>query len=215
MLFRRRATTALEATPPALSGAAPAAPEAQSCPTLAKALDRVLKREKAAILDLGPLCGSSAVYLAGRGARVSVCEFSPPRVSRWREATEADPAPRESIAIDHASGAFDLVLAWEHLDFTPPDRLAEVAGELRRLLADGGWLLLFATNRPATSGPNTERPGRYRIVADDRIVREATSGPARPRWTHPTREIERALAPLKVQGIHLQRNQVREFLVVK
>jgi len=177
----------------------------------------VLKDDRARILDLGPFCGDSAVYLAGRGAKVSVEPFSapdpaPPRDPR-KPAEEQPPPP--PLTIDQADALFDLVLAWEHTDFVPPERLADFGAELRRVLAQGGYLLLFARNSPAEDDKAWSRPGRYRVVADDRIVREPGTGPARKRWVHPTREIERALAPLSIQGLHLQRNQVREFLAQK
>ena len=93
--------------------------------------------------------------------------------------------------------------------------MEEFMAELRRVIATGGWLLLFSLNRPAKEKGESSRPGRYRILADNRIVREETQGPGLQRWVHPTRDIERALAPLSVQALHLQRNQMREFLALK
>ena len=61
----------------------------------------------------------------------------------------------------------------------------------------------------------SDRAGSYRITADDRMTRLTGHGPARSRWGHPNRAIERSLAPLAIQSIHLQRNRMREFLVRK
>lgn len=190
---------------------------AQSCAGLARALERVLRGEQPRVLDLGPLCGASAVYLAGRGAKVSVEEFEapPPAPPPDPDREGSEPPPLPPLELDQEDGAFDLVLAWEHVDFVPPERLREFGAELRRVLAEGGWALLFARNSPAGDDAEWRRPGRYRVIADDRLAREAGAGPVRRRWVHPTRDIERALAPLAIQGLHLQRNQVREFLVRK
>ena len=79
----------------------------------------------------------------------------------------------------------------------------------------GGYVLLFARNSEAKGDPASRRPGRFRIIADDRLLHEDSGIADRQRWVHPTREIERALAPLSIQGIHLQRNQMREFLARK
>lgn len=189
----------------------------QSCAGLGRVLGRLLKEEQPRILDLGPLCGESAVYLAGRGARVSVDAFEapPPTPPRAPGQSREDAPPPPPLTIDQADALFDLVLAWEHADFVPPERLRDFGAELRRVLAQGGYLLLFARNSAAGDDPAWRRPGRYRVVADDRLAREQGAGPARRRWVHPTREIERALAPLSIQGLHLQRNQVREFLARK
>jgi hypothetical protein len=182
--------------------------EEQSCPGMARALDRVLSRGRSPeILDLGQVCGSSAVYLAGRGAKVSVEDFEPPRAA----GPDAAGVP---IRIQQPDGKFDLVLAWEHLDFVPPDRLSEFTAEIGRILAPDGWLLLFS--RDGNGAPiEHDRPASYRITADDRMVRTPTTGAARPRWMRPNRAIEHALAPLTVEGIHLRRNGIREFLARK
>jgi hypothetical protein len=198
-------------------GAEPPAETAQKCAGLGRALERVLRAEQSRILDLGPLCGDSVVYLAGRGAKVSVEEFSapPPAPPRDPKVSDDDAPPLPPLAIEQSDALFDLVLAWEHIDFVPPERLREFGAELRRVLAQGGYLLLFARNKPVDDDKAWRRPGRYRVVADDRLVRERGEGPVRRRWVHPTRDIERALAPLTIQGLHLQRNQVREFLAQK
>lgn len=211
----RRDPASTAGRPPA---ARPSGESAQSCASLGRALERVLKGEQARILDLGPFCGESAVYLAGRGARVSVEQFEapPPQPPRDpQESPDEEPPPLPPLRIDQEDGIFDLVLAWEHTDFVPPERLRDFGSELRRVLAEGGYALLFARNSPADDDSAWTRPGRYRVIADDRLVREEGTGPARARWVHPTREIERALAPLAIQGLHLQRNQVREFLAQK
>jgi hypothetical protein len=178
-------------------------------------LERILKLEKPEILDLGPLCGASAVYLASRGARVTVAEFKPPPPTPPRDpAVSSDKQPpKPPITLEQDAGRFDFVLVGEQLDFVPPDRISDFGAELRRVLAGGGYVLLFARNSEAKGDdPAAHRPGRFRIIADDRLLHEDSGGSNRKRWVHPTREIERALAPLSIQGIHLQRNQMREFL---
>jgi hypothetical protein len=56
---------------------------------------------------------------------------------------------------------------------------------------------------------------RYRLLADDLIVREEPKAQSIPRFSHSNLMIERAIAGLSVQNIHLQRNQMREFLASK
>jgi hypothetical protein len=193
---------------------------AQAHPGIARAFDRVFKKSKPEILDLGPISGQTVVYMADRGARVSVEEVE-------RLAPLPKPAPGEKVddivvepfRIDQPGGKFDLVLAWEQCDFVPPQRLGEFMAEIRRVMADGGWLLLFSRNAGmnprAKTTEETAIQSRYRLVDDKMAVREPSGRTAGRRWVHPTREIERALAPLAVQGIHLQRNQIREFSALK
>ena len=196
--------------------------EEQKCPGIARALQRILsEREQPEVLDLGQFSRSAAVYLANRGARVSVEDFVPPPPKRKKRITtsgngEKSETPKaEPVVIPQGDGKFDLVLAWELWDFVPPDRLAEFAAEVVRVLAPGGWLVLYAKDSPGADPGREEQAGSYSLVADDRMVRLPAAGPPRPRWTHPNRAIERALAPLSVQAIHLQPNRIREFLVRK
>lgn len=122
---------------------------------------------------------------------------------------------KPAISIPQPDGKFALVLGWEHVDFIPPDRLGDFAAEISRVMLPGGWLVFFAEDRPGAKGSRIDQPACYRLAADDRIVRSVTSGPSRPRWAHPNRALERALAPLSVQSIQLQRNRIREFLIHK
>ncbi len=183
---------------------------------MARVLARAFSKEKPQILELGPFCGDTVVHLADQGARVTVEEFVPP-------APAAEPEPGQSIddlvveplRLDQPDAHYDVVLAWEHCDFIPPERLAGFGAEISRVLVEGGWLLLFSLLGARGGAPGRGRPARYRLVADDRLQREPILDVTRARWVHPTRDIERALAPLSIKGIHLQRNQMREFLALK
>lgn len=209
MAFRQRAPEAAPRHAPSPDASVPSG--AQPCGTLARVLARVFREAKPEVLDLGPLCGESAVYLAGRGARYHVEAFRPPRPTPERKPAEPQPEI-EPLRLDQPDGRFDVVLAWEMLDFVPPDRLSEIGGEIRRVLRDGGFVVIFSRQSAVSQ---REAPPRYRLLADDLIVRESSGRSAMPRYAHPTREIERAIAGLSVQGIHLQRSQMREIVAIK
>ena len=193
------------------SSAAPVAAAGQPCGGLGRALARAFREGKPQILVLGPLCGESVVFLAGRGARVHVDQVDIPEPIPKKQPGEPPPAITP-FKIGHPSGAFDLILAWEMLDFVPPDRLHEFGAEIVRLIRGGGQIVLFAHQKPPSDRAVLPR---YRVLADDMVVREEPAAPAIPRYTHPNREIERAIAGLSVQNIHLQRNQMREILALK
>ncbi len=181
------------------------------CGALARVLARAFREVKPEILDLGPLWGDSVTYLAGRGARVYVENFEPPRSIPPRRPGEA-PAEIEPVRFDQPDGRMHLVLAWEMSDFVPPERLVEYGSELRRVLRDGGMLFLLSHGRPPAE---REVPVRYLLLADDMVVREPSRMPLLRRYVHPNREIERALAGFSIEGIHLQRSQMREITAVK
>ena len=191
--------------------APPVAAAGQPCGGLGRAVARAFRDGKPEILVLGPLCGESVVFLAGRGARVHVDQVELPEPIPKRQPGEQAPA-LVPFKIDHPSGSFDLVLAWELLDFVPPDRLHEFGAEIVRVLRVGGQLVVFAHQKPPADRAILPR---YRVLADDMVVREEPATPPIPRYTHPNREIERSIAGLSVQNIHLQRNQMREILASK
>lgn len=210
MAFRQRdKTTGRESASAAVPPAAPLA--GRPCGGLARALARTFKEPKPEILDIGPLCGESIVYLAGRGARVHVEEFDPPPPVPPRRAGEPPPAI-PPLRFDQPDGFYHLVLAWEVADFVPPERLSDYGAELRRVLRDGGMIFFLSHMKPESE---TDSPARYLLLADDLIVRQPSDKAPRRRWAHATRDIERALAGFAIQGIQLQRTQMREISAVK
>lgn len=193
------------------AGPAPGPPAGQPCGGLGRAIARAFRQGKPEILHLGPLCGETVVYLAGRGARVHVDEIVLPEPIPPKAPGEA--APRVTpFSISLATGQCDLILAWEIMDFVSPDRLAEFGAELVRLLKFGGQLLVFAHQKPPSDRAVIPR---YRLLADDLIVREEPAGDVRRRYVHPNRDFERALTGLTIQGVQLQRSQLREILAAK
>ena len=79
-------------------------------------------------------------------------------------------------------------------------------------MQDGGWLFLFSHMKPDSEA---DPPARFRLLADDMIVREESGASRRRRWAHATRVIERSLAGFSIQSVHLQRSQLREFAALK
>ena len=171
----------------------------------------MFREERPEILDLGPFCGETVVQLAARGARLQVDRFDPPEPTPAPEPGEAPPKP-VPIVIGQPADRFDLVLAWEQIDFVPPERLKDFGAELRRVTRVGGWILFLSSAR---TGSERDVRVRYRLLGDGSLVREPVEETPRSRWVHPNREIERAMKGLSLQGIHLQRNQMREFLWVR
>ena len=198
--------------------------EGQKCPGLGKILEKILREDKPEILDLGTFCGATAVYLADRGARVSVEELEipaplpkpPSKPAPGKSLRAQEPAePPPPIRLDQPDGKFHLILIWEIADFVPTERLPEFGAEIHRVLVDGGWALLLSISETPTEGHAARRPPRYRVMQDDLVAREPNDGPTMKRYGHNPRQVERAMEPLAVQGIHLQRNQLREFLLFK
>ena len=212
MLFRRKSQDSVGTA--GLPRPSADAGDVRPCPSLAKALKKIAALDKPQILDIGPLCGATAVFLANRGARVCVESFDPPAPLPRKDADGETPVV-DPFVIDQPTDGYDLVLAWEAIDFTPPDRLDEVVGELKRLVRENGQLLMLSRNTTGARKAVQDIPGRFRVVAEDSVRREPAGTEAYTRWVHLNREIERVLKPLSVQGIRLQRDQTREILALR
>ena len=191
------------------------------CKGLYQVLEKVFLEPKPEVLNMGPLCGDTVAYLGGKGSRVHVGEFSPPRPMPARVAGKPPPTPAP-VALPHDDQSFHLVLAWDLVDFVPPECLPGFGSELGRILKPGGRLFLFSQANQARTSPAPAKdevfdtPGRFRILDPSHVRLEKDEGGSRRRrWIHPNRDIERALKGLSVQGIHLLRNQLREFTAIR
>ena len=203
MLFRRPQALARRPAPEPFSE--DYGSQGSRCSGLEKALHFVLRRENPRVLDLGPMCGETVTYLAGLGARVTVTEFDAPRETRLPE--------EKPLVFDQPNSSFDLVLAWEHIDFMPTERTKEFAAELRRVLTADGWIFLLSR---ASSPQTATTRSRFRVLDRNRVARERLEKEApRPRFVHTTRALEDALSGFLIEGIHLRRNQVREVVATR
>ena len=113
MAFRSRPERTATASPPA----------GQPCGSLARVLARTFREDKPEILDLGRLCGESAVYFAGRGSRVHIEPFEPPPPIPPRKPGEpprwvTDPAakPDDLVILRGRSFTFRKPLSYADLE---------------------------------------------------------------------------------------------------
>lgn len=181
-------------------------------PGLKQALERV-PRPGARVLDLGPALASNVDYFNRLGARLRIADLEGSLRDEDLWLAPAKPAAWErAIAPLLAAGAgesYDLVLAWDLLNYLGRERWSVVARELTARLAPGGMLhLLSRTGKlmPAT-------PGRYRWIANDRLREQprdaATVTP--PRFSHG--EIERLHPGLAAARSFLDKHGLQEYLL--
>jgi SAM-dependent methyltransferase len=107
-------------------------------------LDEIVARAgDGVICDLGCGPGHVARYLHERGAQVVGIDLSPGMIERARALT---PGVRfeagDMRALDVADGTFQAVVAMYSIIHIAPEALAEAFGEMRRVLAPGGTLVV-------------------------------------------------------------------------
>lgn len=154
-LLRRRAATARPK----------ASEHRQHSPAFAKLVE--LAEEGSArgfsVLDLGPAMKANLDFFLGRGARVTVADFH--RSGARCDFVGADPESR-----------FDLVLAWDVLNYLDPEALARLMDRLGAHFRPGTTLHAFiATGREISAAPS-----RCRIQDPETLVLEVSEGPRIP-----------------------------------
>lgn len=115
-----------------------------------KPLDRqLLDRFAASVRDVGPACdmgcgpGHVARYLHQRGVQVCGVDLSPAMVEQARRLTPGlEFRQGDMMALDAPDGAWAGIAAFYSIIHISRSDMAQVLGELRRVLRPGGLLLL-------------------------------------------------------------------------
>ena len=168
-----------------------------------------------AVLDLGVLCGANIAFLGSKGCRVSV-ESLPaalPETAIRPEATEKQrPAPISPLGYPPES--FSGVLAWDAISRMPVADAGHFVATLWRLLMDGGVVLAYF---PSGNGSSGTPAGRYRILAEDRLVVESAVNHSKLTLIAPyqNREIYTLFSSFDVVRLSQLKSGTREVLVAR
>ncbi len=150
------------------------------------------------VLDLGPATPSNLEFFLGRGARLTVADFAPSRGDTLSELIRAEPGTH-----------FDLVLAWDFLNYLPRERLGLLAAKPRALLPPGNDRPRAHRDR-TTNVRNAEAlPDRGRGNAGVRKGREDGSFRRLATWS---RTSLRCMPGLIVEHRFQLRNEMLEYL---
>jgi len=109
------------------------------------------------VLDLGRASPANLDFFLGRGARLTVADFTPSRVDAISELVRVEPGTY-----------FDLVLAWDFLNYLPPGRLSALLGSLEPFFRPGTSIHAFV----ATAREMPAAPRRYRIENSETLLCE-------------------------------------------
>ena len=212
-----RAASPRSEGPPSGAAAETAAPLPQHSLGLPALLEHLPAEGRPAVLDLGPAVGANVDFFLELGCRVHVADLYdslPAREPSWSD-PEGDGAVLPRGLLPRGPACFDLVLAWDLLNYLTPPQMRAVAQALEPCSRRG--TVVFAL--VATLRQMPPRPLRYRIVGRDRLLYE--DGPAEaPRAAEATRacpryhqpDLERALPGFGVATSYLLRTGVQEYL---
>lgn len=196
--------------PPAPAEGGPRRHQSLALPVLMQRLGGGLRRR---VLDLGPAIGGNVAFLAGLSCRVHIADLQqtlfPPGEARPVMTGEAF----ESILVrDLPSGeGFDVVLAWDLLDYLEESRIRLLSRHLARLCPAGSLLLLLVSTRPEIP----DRPNRFEIVDSEHLAYELDAGLTRPGPRYKEPALHRCLPEFEIESTFLLRNGIQEYLFAR
>ena len=149
------------------------------------------------VLDLGPATPSNLEFFLGRGARFTVADFAPSRTDMFSELIGAEPGSH-----------FDLVLAWDFLNYLPREKLGLLLRSLEPYFRPGTAVhALVATGRQMPAAPR-----RYRIEDAQTLVSEGPRGRLIPSPRYVEQDLLRCMPGLIVEHRFQLRNEMLEYL---
>lgn len=182
----------------------PPSVEHQRTLALGAALDAVRGRSAPRILDLGAARGENVSFFSELGAQMEILDL----YDRLAERRFETKAIREfASSLDPEPGPFDLVLAWDVLDYLDPEQLAELFGALEGLRAEGTRVVAFL----AYSKDMPMRPRGYRIEARDSLAFDPPKG-LRPCPRYQEGSVLKVAPRLEVEASFLMRHGAREYV---
>ena len=181
---------------------------------LGPVLRELERRRRPRVLDLGPALGASVEFLAGYSVQLFIADLYrsvrsstgqlPPDAPRLRRVLEEQlPQPPE--------GPFDLVLAWDLLNYFAAEQLVVLGQHLGDLCRPGGQLFALVATRDTIS----ERPMNFEIFAPDQLRYRPTASRQRPNPGYHETALERLLDAFAVQTSFLLRNGMQEYIFTR
>lgn len=185
--------------------------------------------EDGRMLDLGPVSQATVDFFTGRGYKL----YSNDLLRGWHDflaaelatlmggtvpgaanaANRPDPAVRAArfvaTVLDYPAESFHGVLAWDLVDYLPPEVVQAFVSRLHELTRPGGAVLAIFHNRPP------ERFHRYRVVSAEGMEYIPSTAPVPFGRVLPNREILNLFSSFRSSKTFVGRDQIREALFTR
>jgi len=149
------------------------------------------------VLDLGSASPANLDFFLGRGARLTVADFTPSRAEALSDLVRAEPGTH-----------FDLVLAWDFLNYLQRDRLGLLLRSLEPYFRPGTTIhALIATRREMPAAPR-----RYRIEDAQTLLCEGPRERVIPSPCYVEQDLLKCMPGLIVEHRFQLRNGMLEYL---
>lgn len=181
--------------------------------------------DDARVLDLGPVSQATVDFFTGQRYRI----YSEDLLRAWQDflaaelaalmaggvgdTERAEPSERASrflaAQLNYPEGSFHGVLAWDLIDYLPPELVLLLVARLHRLVRPGGAALAIFHNRIP------ERFHRYRVLNGEAVEYLPSTAPVPYGRVLPNREILNLFSKFRSSKSFVGRDQIREVLFTR
>lgn len=182
----------------------------QSSLALKSLLHSLEGSSRPSVLDLGVATSENLAFLCSLGARLSIADLYRSLLP-LREQLEAAEDPRtlfDDLVPGDPSWPYDVVLAWDVLNYLKPEEIAWLATSVGRRSKPGAVMLAFI----ASSGEIPVRPATYHIVDGETLSVGAPAPRKRPAPRYPEPLLLRLMPGVSVESRFQLRNETVEYL---
>jgi hypothetical protein len=188
------------------------APEVHASPGLEATIARLGGDNTWSVLDLGGAVGTNVEFFAGRARRLFIADI--PRALEAgfgaEGATGNQTARRLLQLLPSDPESFDLVLAWDLVNYLSRDQTRSLARAVADLCRPGAVLLALVV----TAHEMPSRPVTYAIREPGHLVYRRGDTELRPGPRLTPAAVERALEGFVIEHSYVLRHGVQEFVAV-
>lgn len=208
----RRETERPAGAPAAGEVAAEPAPESHRSLALATVLAELPEESALSVLDLGPAVGANLDFLAARyRCRLQFADLWGSAPAHRFADPEADPAALFAELLPLDGPPFDLVLAWDLLNYLRREQIRALAERLAPACRPGGRLFAMVL----TGREIPRRPLTYEMRPGGELVYRDAGGPTRAGPRYRPAEIDDLTPGFAVDRSYLLRHGVQEYLLIR
>ncbi|MEM1247053.1 MAG: methyltransferase domain-containing protein [Acidobacteriota bacterium] len=171
---------------------------------LGAALEALAERDAPRILDFGSARGENVSFFSSLGAQMEILDL----YARLNERHFESQAIRDVVGtLDRGAGPYDLILAWDVLDYLDRAQMEELFANLESLRSEGTRLLAFLSY----SKEMPMHPRGFRIESRERLTFDPPAS-QRPCPRYQEANVLKVVPNLDVEASFLMRHGAREYV---
>jgi 2-polyprenyl-3-methyl-5-hydroxy-6-metoxy-1,4-benzoquinol methylase len=181
-------------------------------PTLQALVSRLSSEGAYHILDLGVASGANVEFFSRFSCRLQIADLPEALASeKLRPLLTADPVAAFRMILPVSWAPFDVVLAWDVLNYLTREQFDSLAAHVGSLCRPGALVLAFvSTTKEMSSAPLV-----FKIVDDQTLLLWKQTTAVRPSPRFPPAEVGRLMSGFAVVQSVVMRHGVQEYLFVR